>query len=564
MAEPRLVVNGRTRGLGEVGGHVTLLEWLRASGLTGAKEGCAEGECGACAVLVAREDVHGDVHGDGCQDDRRHGNGRGDDRGDGLGSGRGGDRGDGLGNGHGDGQNRTRWVAINACLVPAAAFDQQEVVTAEGLGRPGRLHPVQREMAARGGSQCGYCTPGFICSMAAEYYRPGRRSAVSGPSGSSTGDDERGPNGFDLHALSGNLCRCTGYRPIRDAAYALGQPDADDPLLARLAQPAPAAAATVTGSTSGSAQGRYVRPASLADALGLLAAEPDARLLAGSTDWGVELNIRHARAALTIGIEWIGELREFSVSADRIDIGAALSLSEIEARMVSGSGRVPLLEELFPQFASRLIRNGATLGGNLGTASPIGDAPPVLLALDASLVLASSQGEREVRLDGYFTGYRQSVKRPDELIKTIRIPQPVAPVTAFHKIAKRRFDDISSVAVAYALRLEGGMGGAGQADETGEPRVAAIRIGLGGVAATPLRARAAEDVLTGRPWTREVVEAAAAELARAGTPMSDHRASEAYRIAMLRNSLLKFFAQHQFAQHQSAEHQSAEHQEARP
>ncbi len=540
MAEPRLVVNGRTRELGEVGGHVTLLEWLRASGLTGAKEGCAEGECGACAVLVAREDVHGG----GCQEDCRHEDEDedGDGRGDRLGNG----RGDGLGTG----QNRTRWVAINACLVPAAAFDQQEVVTAEGLGRPGRLHPVQREMAARGGSQCGYCTPGFICSMAAEYYRPGRRSAASGPSGSGTGDDERGPNGFDLHALSGNLCRCTGYRPIREAAYALGQPDVDDPLLARLAEPAPAAAATVTGST----QGRYVRPASLADALGLLAAEPDARLVAGSTDWGVELNIRHARAALTIGIERIEELREFSVSADRIDIGAALSLSEIEARMVSGAGRVPLLEELFPQFASRLIRNGATLGGNLGTASPIGDAPPVLLALDASLVLASSQGEREVRLDGYFTGYRQSVKRPDELIKTIRIPQPVAPVTAFHKIAKRRFDDISSVAVAYALRLEEG--------EANGSRVAAIRIGLGGVAATPLRARAAEDALTGRPWTHGAVEAAAAELTRAGTPMSDHRASEAYRIAMLRNSLLKFFAEYQFAQHQPAEHQPAEHQPA--
>ena len=529
VAEPRLVVNGRTRELGEVGGHVTLLEWLRASGLTGAKEGCAEGECGACAVLVAREDF---------PVDDRDGDGR-----------------------DGSGRGRTRWVAINACLVPAAAFDQQEVVTAEGLGRPGRLHPVQREMAARGGSQCGYCTPGFVCSMAAEYYRPGRRPAAfgpngsgasGGPNGSSPGDEEHGPNGFDLHALSGNLCRCTGYRPIRDAAYALGQPDADDPLLARLAQPAPAAAATVTGSTSNSAQGRYVRPASLADALGLLAAEPDARLVAGSTDWGVELNIRHARAALTIGIERIEELREFSVSADRIDIGAALSLSEIEAMLASGSGRVPLLDELFPQFASRLIRNGATLGGNLGTASPIGDALPVLLALDASLVLASSQGEREVRLDGYFTGHRQSVKRRDELIKTIRIPRPVAPVTAFHKIAKRRFDDISSVAVAYALRLAGGMGGAGQADETGEPRVAAIRIGLGGVAATPLRARAAEDALTGRPWTHGVVEAAAAELTRAGTPMSDHRASEAYRIAMLRNSLLKFFAQHQFTEHQEA------------
>ncbi|MGC1565461.1 MAG: 2Fe-2S iron-sulfur cluster-binding protein, partial [Trebonia sp.] len=216
--KPQLVVNGRTRELGEVGGHMTLLEWLRADGLTGCKEGCAEGECGACAVLVARQD--------------------GPDRPD-----------------------RTRWVAINACLVPAAAFDQQEVVTAEGLGRPGQLHPVQREMADRGGSQCGYCTPGFICSMAAEYYRPGRRPArtgsaglsgsagltgAAGLNGSGVGDHEHGPNGFDLHALSGNLCRCTGYRPIRDAAYALGQPDTADPLAARMAEPAPAAAATAT------------------------------------------------------------------------------------------------------------------------------------------------------------------------------------------------------------------------------------------------------------------------------------------------------------------------------
>src|SRR6266852_5264678 len=159
--EPRLVVNGRSRELGEVGGHVTLLEWLRGCGLTGSKEGCAEGECGACAVLVARD----------------------------------------------DGADRTQWVAINACLVPAAAFDQQEVVTAEGLGRPygpGRLHPVQREMAERGGSQCGYCTPGFVCSMAAEYYRPDRRpAAAAGPNGSGTpvtGSHEMGPNGPGLPA----------------------------------------------------------------------------------------------------------------------------------------------------------------------------------------------------------------------------------------------------------------------------------------------------------------------------------------------------------------------------
>jgi xanthine dehydrogenase small subunit len=503
--EPGLVVNGRTRQLGEVGGHVTLLEWLRTSGLTGCKEGCAEGECGACAVLVVRD----------------------------------------------DGQGGSRWVAINACLVPAAAFDQQEVVTAEGLGQPGQLHPVQREMARRGGSQCGYCTPGFICSMAAEYYRPGRRPPAAGADGHGKGDRlagspaglvntapvngapvaagaEHGPNGFDLHALSGNLCRCTGYRPIRDAAYALGQPTAHDPLAARRAQPAPGPAVTSTSSP----QGRYVRPAGLAEALSLLAVHPDARLVAGSTDWGIELNIRHARAELTIGIDRLEELREFSVGPDRIDLGAALSLSEIESRL---AGRVPLLDDLFPQFASRLIRNGATLGGNLGTASPIGDAPPVLLALGASLVLASAGGEREVELADYFTGYRRCVKRPDELIKTVRVPLPLAPLTAFHKIAKRRFDDISSVAVAYALRLDARQGGV--------PVVGSIKIGLGGVAATPLRARAAEEALTGKPWTREVAEAAAQELAQAGTPMSDHRASSRYRIAMLGSSLLKFHAE---------------------
>jgi xanthine dehydrogenase small subunit len=274
-----------------------------------------------------------------------------------------------------------------------------------------------------------------------------------------------------------------------------------------------------------------VRPADLAGALELLAVHPDARLVAGSTDWGVELNLRHARAALSIGIDRLEELREFSFGPDRIDLGAALSLSEIESRLNGSGFQVPLLADLFPQFASRLIRNGATLGGNLGTASPIGDALPVLLALDASLVLASATGEREVLLADYFIGYRQSVRRPGELIKTIRIPLPLAPVTAFHKIAKRRFDDISSVAVAYALTLDG------------DDRVASVRIGLGGVAATPLRAMAAEEALRGRPWTRETVTAAAEDLARAGTPMGDHRASERYRIAMLRNSLLKFHAE---------------------
>ena len=495
--EPHVVVNGRARVLGEVGGHTTLLEWLRSTGYTGCKEGCAEGECGACAVLVARPDgVNGAA-----------------------------------------GRGGSRWTAINACLVPAAGFDAQEVITSEGLGKPDAMHPVQQQMADRGGSQCGYCTPGFICSMAAEYYREDRTAAgpagpdgdtrpAADPDGVEPGHvgHEHGPNGFDLHALSGNLCRCTGYRPIRDAAYALGAPADTDPLARRRAEPAAAPAPTVitTGGTV------YRRPADLAQAVALLAEHPDAVLVAGSTDWGVELNIRHARNELSIAVDRLTELRTFTVGQDGIDIGAALTLSEVERLL---DGRVPLLAQMFPQFASRLIRNGATLGGNLGTGSPIGDSPPALLALDASLVLASARGERTVALSEYFTGYRRTVKRPDELIRTIRIPTPIAAFSAFHKIAKRRFDDISSVAVAFALSL------------AGDGSVQRIRIGLGGVAAMPIRATATEAALTGRPWTPKVVTEAARVLAGEGTPIDDHRASAAYRTAMLGTSLRKFHAQ---------------------
>ena len=476
-----LTVNGEPCSLLGIRANATALDWLRDLGLTGAKEGCAEGECGACAVLVARP----------------------------------------------DGDDRTRWTAINACLVPAASLDGQEVVTAEGLGSPTALHPTQYEMAVRGGSQCGYCTPGFVCSMAAEYYRSDRAAAPIVPDAQQDGpeqDHERGPNGFDLHALSGNLCRCTGYRPIRDAAYALGFPDAADPFAERVTGPAPAAARTHVVA----ADGEFSRPATLPEALELLAEHPDAVVVAGSTDWGVEVNIRGSRAAHTVAIDRLPELRALDVGDTVIELGAALSLSEIERGL---AGRVPLLHALFPQFASRLIRNGATLGGNLGTGSPIGDAPPALLALEASVVLASVAGDREVPLADYFTGYRQSVRRRGELIRAVRIPLPLAGITAFHKIAKRRFDDISSVAIAYALDVTDGV-------------VTRARIGLGGVAATPLRAVATESVLEGRPWSRSTVREAAAVLRREGTPLDDHRASAAYRSAMLGTSLLKLQHSH--------------------
>lgn len=488
MVTARITVNGKETPISPATPHTTVLDFLRERGLTGTKEGCAEGECGACSVLVARPGVN----------------------------------------------KPTDWVAVNACLVPVAALDGQEVVTSEGLatageaGMPAALHPVQEEMAVRGGSQCGYCTPGFICSMASEYYRPDRcahshSDSDAGAGADSNADAEHGPNGFDLHALSGNLCRCTGYRPIRDAAFAVGTPAENDPLAQRREQSPPEPVATEYTQDDSS----FLRPSTLADALRLLRERPDAVVVAGSTDWGVEVNIRSRRANCVVAVDRLPEMRELRVESDHIEIGAAQTLTEIERRL---DGSVPLLAELFPQFASRLIRNSATLGGNLGTGSPIGDSPPVLLALEASVVLADADGEREVPLSDYFTGYRQSVRRPGELIRAVRIPLPLSPVAAFHKIAKRRFDDISSVAVAFALDVEDGV-------------VRKARIGLGGVAATPVRALATEAALEGKPWAAETVEAAAQVLRAEGTPMDDHRASAGYRSAMLGQSLLKLYAQ---------------------
>ncbi|WP_194396903.1 xanthine dehydrogenase small subunit [Microbacterium atlanticum] len=464
-----MTVNGQVRPLAGTPPHASALDWLRSLGLTGAKEGCAEGECGACAVLLATP----------------------------------------------AGDGGTSWTPVNACLLPALALDGQEVVTAEGLGSPDHLHPVQQQLAAAGGSQCGYCTPGFACSMAAEFYRTDRvpQQATA----------EQGPNGFDLHAIGGNLCRCTGYRPLRDAAYALGMPQPADPLRERLSAPAPAPVPTRAGAPGA----EFVRPSSLDEALTLLRDEPSAVAVAGSTDWGVEANLRGARAPLIVVIDRLPELRRLVVDDDIVRIGAAVPLSELERDL---GARVPLLGQLLPQFASRLIRNRATIGGNLGTASPIGDTAPALLALGAELVLQSADGgERVVDLAEYFTGYRTTVRRPDELIREVRLPLRDHSITAFHKVTKRRFDDISSVAVAFALDLDGGI-------------VTRARIGLGGVAATPLRAYATEQALASRPWDHDTVRAAAAVLEGEGTPMSDHRAGADYRARMLGTALLALYA----------------------
>ena len=467
MASIELTINGQ-HTTAQIDAHTTLLNWLRDHGLTGCKEGCAEGECGACAVLIAKPDQT-----------------RGD---------------------------RTRLTSVNACLVLMAGLHGAEVVTAEGLGTPGNLHPVQSAMAAAGGSQCGYCTPGFVVSMADEYYRPDRTDS--------------GREHFELEALSGNLCRCTGYRPIRDAAFSLGQPDSSDSFALRRDQAAPKSTAVKLEARDGN----FVRTETLAQTLEVLREHQNAKLLAGGTDWGVEVNLRHSRSAFTIAIDHLSELREIHWRSDHVEIGAGLTLSELERQL---EGRIALIHDWIPLFASRLIRNSATLGGNIGTASPIGDSPPVLLALGASVVLASSSGsneirERVVKLDGFFTGYRKTVRHPDELIRAVRIPLPLALTAKFYKIAKRRMDDISSVAVGISLTMR-------------DDRVDQIRIGLGGVAATPIRALETEAFLNGKLWNETNVRAAAKTMAQSGTPLDDHRASAAYRKAMLEQTLLKFF-----------------------
>jgi xanthine dehydrogenase small subunit len=463
----QVTLNGRPASLDGVDSTTSALDWLRGQGLTGAKEGCGEGECGACAVLVARPGT-----GTPCE-----------------------------------------WVAVNSCLLPALALAGGEVRTAEGLGTPGHLHPVQEELADRGGSQCGYCTPGVVCAMAAEYYRPDRAPGPGAPA----------DRGFDLDALGGNLCRCTGYRPIRDAALALASPAADDPLAQMLTRAAPVPPAMSVPTPSGA----YVRPASLVEAVRLLAEEPLALVVAGATDWGVEVNLRNARAPLLLAVDQLPELRALEVSDTHISIGAALSLTEVQQRL---AGRIPLLAAMFPRFASRPIRNSATLGGNLATASPIGDAAPALLALDARLVLAGPSGGRVVDVADFFTGYRRTALQPGELIVAIEVPLPLAGLATFQKVAKRHLDDISSVAIGLALEVEHGT-------------VTRARIGLGGVAATPIRARATEAALVGQAWDTATAARAADALHGEGTPLDDHRASADYRRAMLGNALLRLQAE---------------------
>jgi xanthine dehydrogenase small subunit len=431
--------------------QMTLLDFVRARGLTGAKEGCAEGECGACAVALV------DAQGGG-----------------------------------------SAFRVVNSCLMFLPMAAGREIYTVEALAESGELSEAQRVMAAAGGSQCGYCTPGFVMSLFAEQHRPGRAGEC------------------ETLALAGNLCRCTGYRPIRDAARALGPPPPT-----RLRNRLTSAAPPLTAFTSE----YFSRPSTIEECLTALESQPGAKLVAGGTDLAVESNLRYTRWPHLVSLDALDELRQFSNTAERVMIGAALPLTDI-GRLWADAPEA--FTEWLTLFASPLIRNRATLGGNLATASPIGDAAPMLLALDAVVHVAGRAGRRAIPLSSFFVTYRQTAMLPGEMIVSIEIPKPVPSTLRFYKIAKRRLDDISTVAAALVVEVDG------------FGRVRRSRIGLGGVAATPVRATEAENALVNEPWNTEAVERVQHVLERTLQPISDHRGSSGYRREVVKSLIAKY------------------------
>lgn len=470
MQTIRFKLNGAEVEASNVDPNTTLLSWLREQGLTGTKEGCSEGECGACAVLLLSD----------------------------------------------DGADASRYQPVNSCLLLLASAAGRELLSVEGIHAPDAAatqapdpHPVQQAMIDSAGSQCGYCTPGFVVSLFAEYYRKNRKET-----------------GFDSESVGGNLCRCTGYRPIVSAGRSLPLVQPADAYAARLNTAPPRLESLKLEHTTLDAQPRQLfRPTELADAVSYLAEHPDAVLISGGTDVVVELNQRHRRLDRMLLLEGVEGLHFIRRSAQQIEIGAGVSLGEIEAQL---SRDIPIFGQLLPLFSSRLIRARATLGGNLATASPIGDSPPVLLALGAQVVLVSRRGERDVPLKDFFSGYRQTARAADEIIYSVRIPLPLPSLSKFYKVSKREQDDISTVAAAFALQIDG-------------DTVSEARLCFGGVAATPVRASAAEAQLVGKAWDRANVDAAMPLLESAFKPMSDQRGSQEYRGRMVTKLFEKFW-----------------------
>ncbi|HWF18157.1 MAG TPA: xanthine dehydrogenase molybdopterin binding subunit [Verrucomicrobiae bacterium] len=463
------VLNGRAVRVRDCSPNLTLLEYLRGHGCTGSKEGCAEGDCGACSVAIIDRDSNGHA----C------------------------------------------YRAINSCLVPLPSLAGREVITVEGVaGGNGELHPVQRTMVECHGSQCGYCTPGFIMSLFEGYYRK----------------DLQNDSQLDAQ-LCGNLCRCTGYRSIHEAAVEAfkqkNKQNGEDPFVAKLSHAFAEPSATHY-EFSGE---KFFRPASLDELLRLMQEHPEARLVAGATDLGLEITKKYKKFPTLISVEATPELKELQSSPSEWRIGAAVTMTELEDAL---GAEYPALADMLRVFGSRQIRNRATLGGNLVTASPIGDSAPVLLALDAKVVLASLQGERVLPLEEFFIAYRKTALQPGEVLKTILMPRGASQSNLtrkcqWYKVSKRREMDISTVAACFTVDL----------DAAGVVRYA--RLAYGGVAALPVRARKTEQALIGNKWSAELIAEMLPTLRTEFTPISDVRGEARYRQELVKNLFEKFF-----------------------
>lgn len=458
----------------------SVLTYLRRhQGRQGTKEGCASGDCGACTVVLAAA-VDGTL----------------------------------------------QYRSVNACITLVGALHGKQLLTVEDLRHRGQLHPVQQAMLDHHASQCGFCTPGIVMSLFAMQKSAGE------------GNDE-----FIKQSLGGNLCRCTGYRPIMAAArqacsFVTDQfTEQEKQTLERLSQlrdvddPQPVAPMPCPGGhgapdSCAPSEHASLRPRTLEQLGAILMRHPEARLLAGGTDLALAITLRRESLPLLIDINHIPDLKTLEVSAAQIEIGAGATLSACEPFLAR---HLPEVGAALTRFASRQVRNQATFGGNLASASPVGDGAPMFLALDARLVLRLGNLTRELPLQHFFLAYRRTALEPGEFIERIIVPKVTLSLKMqVYKVTKRREDDIAAVFGAFCCDIRQGM-------------IHSARLAYGGMAEIPRRAAGAEAALEGKAWDRQTIEQACLRLADDFTPLSDLRAGGEYRLRVAQNLLRRFY-----------------------